>query len=221
MNSLHLTQHKHLKSEDINDDFRTHIEDKLESGDWEHQPFVTLLFEWTDIFMTNLNLNIPLPIIGVGKLRKTRIAQYRESRNDLALNFEVIFNSIHTGRPIWKSLATLLHELCHCWQHMHGKSGKGNNHNKEFRSYAGSFGLVINTKGMMTVEEGRFTELLEANGVEYDLSDESTTDDVDEKRPKKVKWTCQCEMFSMRVEEGMTPNILCNDCGKKYQMVKK
>lgn len=223
MSVVQVHHDKHPRNEEINEDLRSHIE---ALDDWEHTELLTKLYEWTDIFINSFNMRIPLPVLGIAKLPKNRLAQFLSDRgepgtgrNPQGLNYEILFNIKHLDRPYWRILGTLLPELCHLWQDMWGKAPKTRGHNKEFQSYVGSFGLIVDRKGFTMYEEGKFTELLEVHGVEYDLGDE--VEPPVQTRVKKIKWYCKCQMFPIVVEEGMAPNATCNDCNTKYKPKEK
>ena len=77
-------------------------------------------------------------------------------------------NALHMNRPAGAVLATLAHELIHCWEdHWSGDPGPGNRHSDSFIERAGRHGLAVDRGGRQrVVPGGEFTEVLRKYGIE-------------------------------------------------------
>ena len=160
---------KHEKHEKVNDDVRRHIE-QLPDDQWEYGDELEDMYRWTDMLIDEFELDIPLPILGMKKLRKNRYGQYLQDRNEHGLNYQVLFNLIYRDkRNEWQYIGTLFHQLLHVWQHINGDPPKNRFHNKEYIVKAAEYGLIVDRKGYTKFEEGLFTKFLEENGVEVEV----------------------------------------------------
>ena len=63
------------------------------------------------------------------------------------MRWNINLNPVHLARPLYQSLATLLHELGHAWQHGWGTPSKPPHHNKEFRDKCEVFGIPTDENG--------------------------------------------------------------------------
>ena len=131
--------------------------------------------------------------------------------NGFGLKGEIIINRSHLKGEFWEVLGTLLHELLHGWQQAHGKPGRGNYHNKEFRDKAASYGLLIDHRGVTQyVPESRFFELLKRHGIRPpELSQPTVTGRV-AGRSKLRKWSCGCTNVRVGVRTFSARCLLCN-----------
>lgn len=70
-----------------------------------------------------------------------KAARGKERLHEIALNLESF------DRTLEEILSTLVHEMCHLWQHLHGKPSRGNYHNWEFATKMESVGLITSQTG--------------------------------------------------------------------------
>jgi hypothetical protein len=134
---------------------------------WDCHKVLTELQRWSEIFHFEFNLEIPELSLCVDWLPRRRLGQFRYGYNGFGLRGQIAINRRYLGRrEFWRHLGTLLHEMIHAWQQAHGKPGKGNFHNKEFRRKAQGCGLVIDHRGV-TQHQGpsRFIDLLNCHGI--------------------------------------------------------
>ena len=68
----------------------------------------------------------------------------KQSTDEIALNPQYFRAS---GRDDRKVVSTLVHEMCHLWQHHFGKPGRARYHNKEWANKMRSLGLVPSNTG--------------------------------------------------------------------------
>ena len=113
-------------------------------------------------------------------------------------------------------LGTLLHELLHAWQQSHGKPGKHNYHNKEFREKARTFGLVIDHRGYTEYEpQSCFTELLARHGVTIPQLPPIRTLPRQFHGTSKLKlWTCGCTRVRVAIADFQA---VCLKCGNLFE----
>ena len=110
---------------------------------------IVLLQGWAAKIVVEFKLEIPEVVLCLESLPKNRYAHFRGGHNGFGLRGEIAFNThyLQGQRELWEVLGTLLHELLHAWQQAHGKPGKGNHHNEEFRRKAWELGLIIDRRG--------------------------------------------------------------------------
>jgi len=72
------------------------------------------------------------------------------STDEIALNPQYFRQE---GRKDREIIATLVHEMCHLWQHHFGKPGRGRYHNKEWGKKMKSVGLYPSNTGMQAGAE--------------------------------------------------------------------
>ena len=61
---------------------------------------------------------------------------------------EIALNPVHfQGRSLSDTLATLVHEMVHLWQHHHGKPGRGSYHNRQWAEKMKQVGLYPSDTG--------------------------------------------------------------------------
>ena len=185
--------------------------------DWNFHEVIEVLHEWADRFNDEFVLRIVTPAIQIDWLRRSRMAHYRPGRNGFGLCHEIAVNACHLGLPLVEHLATLLHELLHEWQEMHGKSGQGRYHNKQFREMAHSYGLIIDERGRrLAVQAGLFTKLLEKYQVDTSailLAQEVPVRLHHLGQSKLKKWSCGCTNVRCAVEL----EAKCLQCGELFK----
>jgi len=136
--------------------------------------------------------------VGVDRLRRCWLGQFRPGRNALGLRAEILIAD-HHARPnrgpedFWRILGTLLHELLHAWQELHGKPGKRNYHNREFRRKAVELGLVIDQRGVTEYDPG--SPFFGVFDREFIVIPDLPVPKLYKPQPKRAKlalWTCGC-----------------------------
>ncbi len=201
-------------NEPINDALRRHASD---IEDWRFAQTITWLHLWSNRFISEFGLEIETPAIRIDRIRKRALGTYRYGRNGFGLRHEITFNVHHIARPPAEILETLLHELLHQWQDMHGKPGKGNYHNREFIRKAFYFGLKIDQRGrsLGVVPGSLFMQLLERYDIDttvLPLPQEFPIPQRKQGRSKLHKWSCGCT--NVRVATRL--NAQCLSCGRRF-----
>jgi predicted SprT family Zn-dependent metalloprotease len=65
-----------------------------------------------------------------------------------AIADEIALNpALFAGRAPWEILSTLVHEMCHLWQHHGGKPSRNGYHNSEWAAKMESIGLIPSSTG--------------------------------------------------------------------------
>ena len=130
--------------------------------------------------------------------------------NGFGLHNEIAINSKHLqNREFWRVLGTLLHELLHAWQHMHGHPSGWAHHNIEFRSKAKEYGLIVSRRGVTDYETGPFTALLEEQGVHIPEIPEPPQ--CDRGSSKLGGWTCGCTNARVAVADFYAKCLRCGN----------
>ena len=197
----------------INDSLKEHAT----ATDWKYSDFVAWLHTWAGLLDDRLQLGVETPAIRVDHIRARAIGTYRNGHNGFGLEHQITFNTRYLNKndPA-DCLDTLLHELIHEWQYLHGTPGKWNYHNKEFREKARSLGLLIDERGVShgVIPDSPFTRLLRQHGV--DTSRLPLPNEERLRRPKgdskMKKWTCGCTNVRCAVELAAT----CITCGNPF-----
>lgn len=154
--------------------------------------------------------------LAVASLKKLREGK-RGIIHELALN-PFTFN----GRTDEEILGTLVHEMVHLWQHVHGTPGKKPGHNREWADKMKSVGLHPSTTGAVGGKEtgrrcshyiiagGVFQKAAKSCKVKFAFSGMMV--EKAKKGPKRTKFTCpSCDSNAYGTSDL---NIRCNDCGE-------
>jgi predicted SprT family Zn-dependent metalloprotease len=126
-------------------------------------------------------------------------------RADQAVTHELAMNPDHFGRLDEEILSTLVHEMCHLWQHVHGTPPRKSYHDKEWAAKMKEVGLFPSSTAApggketgqkvshYVVASGPFSQAcarLQATG--FELRWQSRADDPQQKAKtaSKTKYTC-------------------------------
>ncbi len=186
------------------------------SEDWAGKETMDFLQTWADKFIIEFKLDIPQITLRVDKLPATCYGLFRYGHNGLGLRREITINTRYlTGkRPACDVLATLLHELLHAWQEMHGTPGDRTHHNREFRAKAATLGLLVNEDGITGLAgESRFKELLMDSGIVVPAEEVQPTGRKERGDSKLKKWSCGCTNVRVAVKEF---RARCLSCGNEF-----
>ena len=200
---------------EINHALRDH---ELTARDWPWAELVSTLHAWMERFNVEFKLDIEIPAIQVEALPFRTLGTYRSGRNGFALKDEITINARRVQRPLGRILATLLHELLHEWQDKHGRPGKRNYHNIEFRAKARSLGLIVNRRGHTQVVAGHFTDILNKHGIGFEPTPTPSVElpvTVNGPGSKLKKWSCGCTNVRAAVEL----KALCGRCRRWFVQV--
>ncbi len=143
-----------------------------------------------------------------------------EKISEIALN-----PSEFKNRTIEETLSTLVHEMCHLWQYVHGTPSRSGYHNKEFAEMMESIGLQVSSTGMVggkttgqkmthyILGGGEFikvTELLLATGWVFSFNETWEKTKKKAVANSKVKYTCTtCEQNAWAKPDS---KLVCGDC---------
>ncbi len=126
--------------------------------------------------------------------------------NEIAINSQYVAH-----RQLWQTCATLLHEVLHAWQQRHGKPGKNNYHNVEFRAKARSLGLIVDERGRTAYEkQSPFKDLLRDHGVELSDIIDPPASLPRSKSTKLRRWSCSCTNVWVAVADFHAQCIKCD-----------
>ena len=93
---------------------------------------------------------LPHCLITMQRKKRTRgyFAPERWANRAGATTDEIAMNPEHfASRSVEETLSTLVHEMVHLWQKVHGKPGRGGYHNKEWAGMMESVGLMPSDTG--------------------------------------------------------------------------
>jgi len=186
--------------------------------DWDKKELFRELHRWAAIFDSRFKLEIPQIAICVDRFGR-RLGHFRAGPNGFGLSSEIAINQNYLGKgPFWDVLGTLLHEQLHAWQEVHGKPGRGNYHNKEFRLKADSLGLVVDSSGVTQYRQpSPFTEVLERYGIKVPKLAAITPPRPALRGTSKLKlWYCGCTRVRVAVARF---KALCLNCNREFKRV--
>src|ERR1041385_2195748 len=150
--------------EQINVALRNH---QANAKTWNFQPVASDLHKWAERYIFEFKLQIGVPALLIERL-KGRYGHFRGGRNGFGIVDEIGIDESHVRQsPYWRVCGTLLHELLHAWQEHHGKPGRRNYHNDQFRKKALALGLQIDQRGFTQYIPGDtpFLALLKKYGI--------------------------------------------------------
>src|SRR5436309_10620713 len=211
-----IEQEKMGPFEPINGALRDH---QSQAANWKFREPAEDLHLWAGRMVSEFKLQIGTPCLFIENLRRRRLGHFRPGRNGFGLHDEIAIDASHLERdPYWDVLDTLLHELLHSWQAHHGKAGRRNFHNKQFRDKAAEFGLLIdaNGRGVLAPGDTPFRKLLRKHGIEVPELDgnpcaENLLHLADATEEKLKLFECPC---GVKVRIGRARfNAKCLDCG--------
>lgn len=210
----------HLGCETINLELRSH---QQTIDDWNFRQVAFDLHQWAERMVLEFKLEIPPPCLAIEYLGRGRLGHFRRGRNGFGLRDEIAIDQKHLNRgPLWDVYGTLLHELLHSWQEHHGRPGRRNYHNKEFRDKACSLGLLIDEAGHTRYAAGEtpFALLMYRYGIERpaedaEVSSEIVVTPVPPCGSTLKLYACPC---GVKVRVGRSRfNARCLDCGGLFQ----
>jgi DNA repair photolyase len=159
---------------------------------------------------------LPLPTISCEWDRITRLGSYR-SEDGMALCHHINLNDRYMDRPLSELLATLTHECCHQWQHVHGKPARPPYHNKEFQARMQAIGLPCSSRGHSLGVQEPFVSFLKELGVETDIIPFKQVIEMPSARPgSRLKpWACKCTRVWASIKVDVS--AICHKCGSSFQ----
>lgn len=200
------------------------MENQKTAHDWDLCELACELYWWVDCFNTCFfkDQPVPVPVISFAKAKVNNPSHYVEEKNAFGISENININPCHLDRPLWKILATLLHEMCHSWQHSYGTPSKSWFHNKEFRLKMLSFGMVTDSKGAHAAVRDPFAFLLKKHAVRFNTNIEAggtITVPANQKQKghsKLKKWACGCTNIRVAVKNL---EAKCLKCGNRFELI--
>ena len=135
-------------------------------------------------------------------------------------------------RPVYEVAATLLHEMVHFYNHIHGikdVSSNGMYHNKRFKEAAEKRGLIIekhNTYGWTVthpspglckwLDENGFTDIKMGRIENWKQDGTNGNGDITKKKSSTRKYKCLSCGISVRATKEV--RIMCIDCNMKMEV---
>ena len=188
---------------------------------WDWKDLAEQLYTYDRLLRDRFDLDLPPFVIRFGRLRRSTYGYFREGWNEFAVAGEIAINLRYVEcRPFGETIGTLHHEQLHLWQHVHGRPGKGNYHNREFQQKAAESGLIVDSRGYTKyAQDGRFIAFLQDHGIEPPSQSTSVADRrsganvLSGGNSKLKRWSCLCTNVWAAV-----PNIAvnCLKCGQLF-----
>jgi len=203
------------KGEIINSVLRDH---QSSAVDWKYSPVTADLHIWAERMDVEFKLNAGCPSLRVDRLRHA-YGRFHRGRNSFGLRDEISIDENHlASNPYWRVLGTLFHELLHSWQERHGKPSCSNYHNKQFRTKAAGYGLIVEKNGCTQYQPGEtpFLLFLSKYGVTPpEIPELRLIQSASRKCVEKLHlYMCPC-MVRARIGQKRF-NAQCLDCGGKF-----
>jgi hypothetical protein len=184
---------------------------------WAGQDAIACLQAWTERFIAEFKLDIPEVVLCIDRLPSRRYGHFRGGHNGFGLKGEIAINARYLAgqRQLWEVLGTLLHELLHAWQEVHGTPGKRNHHNAEFQAKARELGLVVDRRGVTGyAANSPFKELLRQCGVSVPDHEVVAPKERPRGESKLKKWSCGCTNVRVAVTDF---RAMCLKCGNEFR----
>lgn len=199
------------------------MENERNAHDWGLNWLAWELYWWADFFNIAFfkDQPVPTPAISFESTKVNNLGHYVIGRNSFGVKENININRCHLNRELWDILATLLHEMCHSWQHCHGTPSKSWFHNKEFQLRMFSMGIIVDNKGCHLGVADPFVYLLRKHGVQFNLNINMDGIMKVPPKPKKKgksklnKWTCGCTNIRVAISDL---EAKCLKCGNRFEL---
>ncbi len=183
---------------------------------WHGRDVLAFLQDWAERFNLEFKLDVPQVALCIDELPAHIGGYYREGHNGFGLKGEIALNSRYLSLPAFEVLGTLLHELLHGWQYVHGKPGKRNYHNREYCEKAKSLGLLVDNCGRQGYSaESPFKNFLQRLEVEVPTIERPLPRERAKGNSKMKKWSCGCTNVRCAVAGFQAQ---CLKCGRQFAL---
>jgi len=205
-----------VNTEAVVDAIRGHVEQAV---DWAYHDIAMRLNDLFDRLNRSFFAGrLPNAVISIGPDLVVRYAYYRIGRDDIGARHRIHLNSRHFGRSQSDVGVTLVHEMLHLHQHLHGKpSRRARYHNQEFVRMAGDIGFRARIGSGVTEDVSpRLRRKLADMGFPEDAALVPGLDAEAIRRPvRKVSWRCGCGQEAW-VTTGIPFGAICRSCGGRF-----
>lgn len=186
---------------------------------WTFQPVAELCYRFFDVFSGEFFDDLlPLCFLSFQPTRRGRLGHYRPGHNAVGAQYEINLNPRHLDRPVCEVLGTLLHEMLHLWQELHGRAPKTNWHNREFVDRARALGIPC-AGGRRSYALGYtdpFLAILKQQGIDTAGAGVPGAApgqwELPAREPKLKKWRCSCT----NIWAAVTVEAQCRRCGQAF-----
>ncbi|OWK40993.1 hypothetical protein [Fimbriiglobus ruber] len=206
---------------------------RAEAG-WDYRHLSVVLDTWYRLFNDHFDLNVPrVPLRLDPAVQRNCAGYFRPGHNEFGLLYEIAVAVPPPGGldriRLGDLLGTLLHELLHLDQELHGVPGQNNYHNVAYRDRAAAFGLLVDHRGHQEyAPDSPFLALLSRQGVGHPPAVRDSYAVAPGARPTAIravpkpagksklrKWSCGCTNVWVGVA---TLHARCArpDCGRPF-----
>ena len=146
-------------------------------------------------------------------------------RSEQTATHELALNPDHFGRTDEAILSTLVHEMCHVWQHAHGKPPRKSYHDRQWAAKMIEIGLHPSSTGEpggkmigakvshYVIEGGMFAQTftrLKVSGFELHWQSRSDDGERQRKAASKTKYSCPGCGLNAWAKPGVV--LICGGC---------
>ena len=161
---------------------------------------------------------LPKAVISLGPDLILRYGYYRIGRDEIGALHRIHLNTRHFGRSESDVAVTLLHEMIHMHQLLHGApSHRHRYHNREFVDMAEAVGIEAKLGNGTTLDVmPGLRQKLATEGFSRTMPMIPGTDDSAIQKPvRKRMWRCECgqEIWAFR---GVAVDAVCSRCDQPF-----
>jgi len=189
---------------------------EISKDEWEYVSIARKAHRWIDLMIADFfDGMLPTPYLTFKKSRINSFGHFNNALNEVAASNEVNLNVKHLDRSELEIASTILHQLCHLWQRMHGTPGKHYYHNFEFQTKTLQLGIPSNVKGVTQELRNPFLSWAKKNKIKGNPKDLKLVKKI--KGKSKLKAWC-CPKCNIKIRSGKKKelNIICGDCKELF-----
>jgi hypothetical protein len=193
------------------------LADHQQAAAWSWKDLAQKLYDYDRKLRDWFSLDLPPFVIRFGRLHRARLGHFMPGCNEFAISGEIAINIRYAhSLPFWGMIGTLHHEQLHLWQHVHGRAGKNNYHNRQYQRKAAESGLVVDAGGHTQYDpNGRFIAFLKEHGVDVPTLpppfESIRRRSLQTASLSKLKrWSCGCTNIWAAVQDVTALCLRCN-----------
>lgn len=201
----------------IDDGIAPLLANHQQAAAWSWKDLAQKLYDFDRKLRDWFLLDLPPFVIRFGRLGASTLGHFQPQCNEFAISGEIAINIRYVHLlPFGETIGTLHHEQLHLWQHIHGRPGKGNYHNRQFQKKASESGLIVNSRGYTGYDpNGRFVAFLKEHGIEpprLTAPSESLRKRFSHMagESKLKRWSCGCTNIWAAVQRVTALCLQCN-----------